>query len=599
MPDSTGPGLAAQGDYRPALDGLRAVAILMVIAYHDRVLRGGFLGVDVFFVLSGFLITSILLREWNATGTIRLPRFYARRFLRLAPALCLFVFVAWALVHWIKPGLSGQLSGRWAGLALLYISNLAIAYGREYPLGEVSICWSLALEEQFYLLWPLSLRTLLRQRPGRTTVAVLIAAFVLSALGLRYLLLARHPEDPGLWLRVYFGPDTRGDGLLMGCLLALLFHRPPEGRLASATVLGGGAGIGVLAYLASTREIADFVAHPLLFSVSAAAAVLVLLGALTPGPLKRALELSPLVWIGQLSYSLYLWHALSIDLLAREGRIRQHAFMFALATASHYLLERPVLSLNRRFGALPRPHPRLFGRPGASPADPPRNDKGPLLHLAAGMVGLGLAAALGFVRLRGYPLPGLELSPLVQARERVDDGEFTRAVTLYRAAAPLDPGDGSVFVEMADAMSRAGDAGGAVTAWRGALERRPQDPQRHVALGSALAATGQREEARASFRRALELDPRQADGHLGLGRLALDQDQLPEALRELSLAVALHPEDAVAHNELGVAFALAGNFGEAIRHFSLSLALRPDLAVEANLARARRDREGAPAPPPP
>jgi peptidoglycan/LPS O-acetylase OafA/YrhL/cytochrome c-type biogenesis protein CcmH/NrfG len=599
MSDSAGSRLVTAGDYRPSLDGLRAIAILLVIAYHDRALKGGFLGVDVFFVLSGFLITSILLREWGTTGSIQLRKFYLRRFLRLAPALSLFVLGAWAVTHWIQPGLSGQLTGRWAGLALLYVSNLAIAFGREYPLGEVSICWSLALEEQFYLLWPLSLRTLLRRGLSRNTVALIIAAFVAGALGLRYLLLARHPGDPGLWLRVYFGPDTRGDGLLMGCLLALLFRQPPSGRLASATVLGGVVGTGVLAYLASTREIADFVAHPLLFSVSGAAAVLVLLGALTPGLLKRALELPLLVWIGQLSYSLYLWHALSIDLLVREGPIRQHAFMFGIAAASHYLLERPVLGLNRRFGALRRPHPQFFPRRGASPGEPRPNDKGRLLPFAVGTVGLGVALALGFVRLRGDPLPGLELSPLVQARERMDDGEYARAVTLYRAAVPLDPGDGSVFAEMADAMSRANDATGAVTAWRSALLRRPQDPNRHVALGRALAAVGSREEARASFRLALALDPRRADAHLGLGTLALDQEQLREAVQELSLAVALHPEDAVAQNELGVAFALVGDFGEAIRHFSLSLALRPDPAVGENLARARRDREGPHAPRPP
>ncbi|HKC13708.1 MAG TPA: acyltransferase family protein [Vicinamibacteria bacterium] len=586
-------------DYRPSLDGVRAVAILMVIAYHDRTLKGGFLGVDVFFVLSGFLITSILLREWGSTGTIQLPRFYVRRFLRLAPALCLFVLAAWAMTHWIKPGLADQLRGRWAALALLYVSNLAIAYGREYPLGEVSICWSLALEEQFYLLWPLSLRTLLRRRLAPRTVAVLLAVLVGGALALRYLLLARHPGDPGLWLRVYFGPDTRGDGLLMGCLLALVFHRPPTGRLASVTVLGGLAGAGVLAYLASSREIADFVAHPVLFSVSAASAVLVLLGALTPGVLKRALELPLLVWIGQLSYSLYLWHALSIDLLVREGPLRQHALMFGLAVASHYLLERPVLDINRRFGALQRPHPRLFARWGARPVEPRPNGRGPLLRLAAGLVGLGVAVGLASARFGGPPLPRLELSPLVQARERVDDGEYARAVTLYREAAPLDPGDGSVLAEMADALTRAGDATGAVAAWRRALERRPQSAERRVALGGALIATGSREEARAAFHSALALDPGLADAHLGLGTVALDQDQLTEALGELSLAVALRPDNARAQNELGVALALAGNFEEAIRHFSLSFALRPDPSVRANLARARSDREGRPAPPSP
>src|SRR5262249_38671964 len=140
----------ASDSYRPALDGLRALAILLVIAYHDRLLVGGFLGGQLFFVLCGYLITSILECEWPSRGSISLARFYARRFLRLAPALGLFVLTAWVVTHALKPGLASGLKGAWALSALFYASNLLIAYGREYPLGLVSISWSLALEEQFY-----------------------------------------------------------------------------------------------------------------------------------------------------------------------------------------------------------------------------------------------------------------------------------------------------------------------------------------------------------------------------------------------------------------------------------------------------------------
>src|SRR5262249_1537986 len=110
--------------YRPALDRFRALAIVLVVLYHKQVLLGGFLGVDMFFVLSGLLIPSILVEEWEATGSIRLGRFYARRFLRLGPALVAFVAVVYLVTHFLEPALAHHLRGRWAVAALLPVPPL-------------------------------------------------------------------------------------------------------------------------------------------------------------------------------------------------------------------------------------------------------------------------------------------------------------------------------------------------------------------------------------------------------------------------------------------------------------------------------------------
>ncbi len=336
--------------YLPALDGLRAVAILMVLVYHDHLLRGGFLGVDVFFALSGFLITSILLQEWHGGG-IHLGKFYARRFLRLAPALVVFVLVVFVVDRWLSPGIFGTIAPGWAAAAVLYVSNLVIAYAREYPLGPFSICWSLAQEEQFYLLWPLVLRSLLRRGLPRLYLAGLLLAPIAGSAILRQSLVARGTGDPGLWLRVYFGPDARADVILFGCALALavdVWGLPRPGgptRLTGAVTL---AGLSALAALCATRDILGMVNDPLLFTVTAVASTLFVLGALTLPWLRTLLALPGLVWIGRLSYSLYLWHEIGLYLGQAGGPLGRYLTPLALAAASHYVIERPFLHLKRR-----------------------------------------------------------------------------------------------------------------------------------------------------------------------------------------------------------------------------------------------------------
>src|SRR5262249_10444122 len=210
--------------YRPWLDGLRGLAILMVLAFHCRLLPGGSLGVDIFFVLSGFLITSLLVEEWERRGTISFKHFYLRRALRLLPAF-LLTLLACAVAIWIW-GSREELAtlGRESLVAICYISNWPALHQVGMP--HLGHTWSLSLEEQFYFLWPLLLWLMLWLRlPRRRLIAVLVAGIVACAV-LRFTLYRLNcvpgPEKAANVLRLYMGLDTRADALLVGCVTGLL-----------------------------------------------------------------------------------------------------------------------------------------------------------------------------------------------------------------------------------------------------------------------------------------------------------------------------------------------------------------------------------------
>jgi hypothetical protein len=204
--------------YRAELDGVRGVAILCVFTYHfsSRRLPGGYIGVDIFFVLSGFLITYLLVEEWRRTGAINLKNFYARRALRLLPAL-----FAWTLVLGVAGVFIGGETRRliFYGIAasLSYVTNWLVAF--ELLLrNPLSITWSLAIEEQFYLLYPLALGWALRRKAKPSTLVVALCAIVF-AVELRRALLWRAGAPV---FRVYYATDTRADALMLGCLLGVL-----------------------------------------------------------------------------------------------------------------------------------------------------------------------------------------------------------------------------------------------------------------------------------------------------------------------------------------------------------------------------------------
>src|SRR4051794_13680345 len=233
----------AERTYRPALDGLRAVAVGGVILYHLGYgwLPGGFLGVDLFFVLSGYLITGLLLDEYDRRGRIGLPAFYARRVRRLMPALLLVLLAVGAAGRVLEPPWSW--SGRRGDLlaTLFYYANWHFiatdqSYFAEFTAqSPLRHAWSLAIEEQFYLVWPLLMVVLLRYA-RRWLPALVAAGAAASAIAMVALY---SPAGP---TRAYAGTDARAQQLLIGALLAIvaLPHRPWAARLGLPALLAGG-----------------------------------------------------------------------------------------------------------------------------------------------------------------------------------------------------------------------------------------------------------------------------------------------------------------------------------------------------------------------
>jgi peptidoglycan/LPS O-acetylase OafA/YrhL len=201
--------------YVPELDGIRGFAILAVIMYHAHVpfFRGGFIGVDIFFVLSGFLITSLLVREFNSRQHIDLKNFYVRRILRLVPALVVFL-ASFASISMLMLDADKARSNIIDTLiALFYVTNWSWAF-HIHPPEFLAHTWSLAIEEQFYFIWPVLLITLLRLARSHMNVIFSVILLLLSSWLTRIFLAVGGASLD----RLYNGLDTRGDELLVGCL---------------------------------------------------------------------------------------------------------------------------------------------------------------------------------------------------------------------------------------------------------------------------------------------------------------------------------------------------------------------------------------------
>jgi peptidoglycan/LPS O-acetylase OafA/YrhL len=357
----------------PALDGLRAIAVLAVLGFHGNIswLGGGFLGVDLFFVLSGFLITRLLLDERGLTGTIALGRFYARRVLRLFPAL---VVVGAAVIIYAEVHLDPAQASRALHDALAtatYHMNWRLALFDHPPFGRFDHAWSLAIEEQFYVLWPLLVAVLARRRGPR---AVAIAAGTGVALSAAFRVALSLADQPAR--RIYYGLDTHADGLLLGALFAALTVIMTTSALRRRLPRWAGAAALCFAGLAMLRFVrgSTFVDTTglLLFELAVA---IVLLDVVSGSPITRFLEGRALVGIGRISYGIYLWHwPVFLAITAGEVHEGETALFavrvlvtFALALASYQLVERPFLRLQQRFRL---PAPRGADR-GAAP-DPAR-----------------------------------------------------------------------------------------------------------------------------------------------------------------------------------------------------------------------------------
>ena len=284
--------------YRPALDGVRGIAVLLVVASHTPWAGfdgGGFVGVPMFFVLSGFLITTLLLEERHDTGRIDLLAFYRRRAYRLLPAV---VVLAAAVAGYLAlQGMAVRGVTNFAA-AVFYVANLRLASGVGMPF--LNHTWSLSLEEQFYLVWPVVLLVLLargvRERWIVTGLVLLTAASALARLRLWL--------DEASNVRLHYGVDTRADALLIGCLLAFALSRR-HWRVGTSWLVVGGGGLVACAVLIDGRD----TAYPYGLTVIALVAAAFTAWALHAPPSQRALlEHRALVRVGRLSYGLYLWH---------------------------------------------------------------------------------------------------------------------------------------------------------------------------------------------------------------------------------------------------------------------------------------------------
>lgn len=356
----------------PGLDGLRALAVVAAMLFHAGVVHGGFLGVDLFFVLSGFLITSLLLSD--AAGRtprpgpgqlprharVRLGAFWVRRVRRLAPALLVVIAVSivWSYAF-ASPALA-QSTTKEAAWSLFNLNNWFALFGNvgywganvtQTPLNHI---WSLAIEEQFYLVWPVVLALLISAFRTTRTVGVVAALALVSSAGWQWW--AADHYGP---LRAYLGTDTRASALFVGCLLAVVMARTVQGpetefaywpeRLAWSVAAFAAAG-----WLAFSWTRANFnhvvLYHGWLISCSVAGGVIITALVLNPRSFyTRALEWGPVVWIGKRSYSLYLWHLpiwvmLGPSVIHNETRmwVVRVAVTVAVSAASYSWLELPI-----------------------------------------------------------------------------------------------------------------------------------------------------------------------------------------------------------------------------------------------------------------
>jgi peptidoglycan/LPS O-acetylase OafA/YrhL len=360
--------------YRPALDGLRGMAVLAVMLYHFGMpwLQGGFLGVDLFFVLSGFLITSLLLDEWRRFGTIDLPRFYARRALRLLPALFVLLAVLAVLAETVLPETQRPAIWRGIGWTLAYAANWQKVFSSE-PVGMLGHTWSLSIEEQFYVIWPPLLLVLLwRGVAPRSLLRLALLGAGLSAALRCGLLFAGAASTEAL----YNGLHTRADALLIGCAAALLPAAGLAPRLAWPRWAGQAAGLGFPMGLCLPFATARLDAPRMYYAgfvLFACAAAVFVLGLATDQVSGAVLEWRPLVWLGARSYGVYLWHLPVHDTLSALGASSWSisaaagvdlAISLGLAALSYRLIEAPALRLKSRFAGRP------FAGAGRAPLTP-------------------------------------------------------------------------------------------------------------------------------------------------------------------------------------------------------------------------------------
>lgn len=353
----------------PGLDGLRAVSVLIVLVAHmglDHIVPGGF-GVTVFFFISGFLITRLLIAEQEAKGRVNLPMFYMRRFARLYPALLFMVFTTTAISGVMGYGLP---TGVEFLAAVFYFTNIYQVHAASIdysPLMSWTPLWSLAVEEHFYLLFPL-----LVLAAGLAWKRLHMAVLAILVIVPLWRLFVYFNLDVPVSDYNYMMTDARIDSIAWGCLLTIMLHRKGVDGLRAMTgfvpVMVAG-----LALLLSFVIRDDMFRYVVRFSLQGAAIFVLLFNLYYLAKLRWAfklLEIAPLVWIGKTSYALYLWHFPIYDLVHRNMDVSAVsialtvAASFVMTAVSFYLIEGPFMKLRKRFGS------HLPVRKDAPPASP-------------------------------------------------------------------------------------------------------------------------------------------------------------------------------------------------------------------------------------
>lgn len=346
----------SSGRFRPDIEGMRAVAVGLVLLYHGfrAPFTGGFAGVDVFFVISGFLITNLLLHEKAQSGRVSIARFYARRVRRILPAATL-VILATVLVAYDRLGFiaGNQIAtdAKWTAVfgANIHFGLIGTDYlGSQLPPSPLQHMWSLGVEEQFYLLWPAVFFGLVLLVRGRLHTAALAAALT-SLILISFAWSVIETRTNATW--AYFSPLTRAWELALGALVAVLAGVAARLRPAWLTELISLCGItgiviSALVLDSSTAYPGSAVALPVIST-----ALLIAAGCANQKTLVgRALALRPMQWIGARSYSLYLWHwpflTIAAEYLGKKLSVTQSAALLLLALAAtaitYRLIENPV-----------------------------------------------------------------------------------------------------------------------------------------------------------------------------------------------------------------------------------------------------------------
>lgn len=438
-PTPAAAGAGAGTPFRPDIDGMRAIAILAVVGFHAGVpgFAGGFVGVDVFFVISGYLITRNLLAEHERTGRVALGAFWGRRLRRLAPALALMLVATLAAAAVILSPLEWTAAGRDALASSLYVSN--IAYARQatdyFADGTVNLylhTWSLSVEEQFYVVWPLLAVAALAVGRAvglrrRTAVGI---AFAIAAIGSFALALVM--TDRGTPWAFFSLPARAWQFAVAGALAAVALRAPRRVPLAGA---------GLVAIAVAVVSFDSLTPYPGLAALvpTLGAAAMIAGGGHDRALLGRALGARPVQYIGRVSYSWYLWHwpvmLLAVAALDRDRldvRLGAMAVSFAIGAASYRWLEQPV-----------RMHPTLRASPARS------------IAVGVGCAAAGAVAALALGALADRTLDRSPYDQLAAADADLDYGEACRSDPDLAGTCVLGPAEGPLVYVVGDSHAEA------------------------------------------------------------------------------------------------------------------------------------------------